>query len=232
MQGEPTSRDPFLHSRGMRIPKDAQITKGRMRGALKGNSYERRECAAALRMVRKDDIVLELGGGIGYLSTLIAIKRNVRAIHVYEANPSLTPYIRALHVANGVKNATVYNALLGAGSGGPVQFYVRRNLLASSMDSGPDKGDIIATEMIEQRDINAVLADLRPTVLICDIEGAEAQLLPAADLSCLRVAIVELHPQWIGQRGVQAVFDAMHRAGLTYFPKASDAKVVTFRKDW
>ena len=50
--------------------------------------------------------------------------------------------------------------------------------------------------------------------------------------SSLRVAIIELHPQWIGQSGVQAVFDAMSKAGLTYFPKASESKVVTFRKDW
>ena len=30
----------------------------------------------------------------------------------------------------------------------------------------------------------------------------------------------------------QSILDAMHRAGLTYFPKASEAKVVTFRKGW
>jgi hypothetical protein len=69
-------------------------------------------------------------------------------------------------------------------------------------------------------------------VLVCDIEGAEAELLPAGDWSGLRAAVVELHPQWIGQAGVQAVFDAMQRAGLTYFPRASQAKVVTFRKGW
>jgi len=44
-------------------------------------------------------------------------------------------------------------------------------------------------------------------------------------------AVVELHPQWIGQSGVQAVFDAMHKAGLTYFPRLSQSKVVTFKKD-
>ena len=30
--------------------------------------------------------------------------------------------------------------------------------------------------------------------------------------------------------GVQAVFDAFHRAGLTYFPRISHAKVVCFKK--
>jgi hypothetical protein len=85
---------------------------------------------------------------------------------------------------------------------------------------------------VPQRPLAEALAEARPTVLVCDIEGAEATLLPEGDWSCLRLAVIELHPQWIGQAGVQAVFDAMHRAGLTYFPKASEGKVVTFRRGW
>ncbi len=232
MDGAPTPRDPFLRSRGMKIPKHPQITTGRVRGAIKGETYERKECDAVMRMVQDDDVVLELGGGIGYMSTLIATHKKVRTVHTYEANPTLIPYIRSVHEANEVTNVTVHNALLADGPGEPVPFYVRQNFLGSSMDKSIDENSIVSTEMIEQRDINAVLAELKPTVLVCDIEGAEAHLLPAADLSCLRVAIVELHPQWIGQAGVQAVFDTMHRAGLTYFPKASEAKVVSFRKGW
>ncbi|WP_146589034.1 FkbM family methyltransferase [Puniceibacterium confluentis] len=226
------TRDPYLHSRGMKIPKHPDITTGRVRGALKADTYERKECDAVLRMVRAGDTVLELGGGIGYMSTLIATHKKVRAVHCYEANPTLIPYIHSVHAANGVDNVTVHNALLSPGPGQPLPFYIRKNFLGSSMDRDADVESIIATEMVEQRDINAVLSDLKPDVLVCDIEGAEAQLLPAADLSCLRVAVVELHPQWIGQSGVQAVFDTMHRAGLTYFPKGSEAKVVSFRKGW
>ena len=225
-------KNPFLHSRGLKIPKHPQITTGRVRGAIREETYERKECDAVMRMVQDDDVVLELGGGIGYMSTLIATHKKVREVHTYEANPTLIPYIRSVHEANEVTNVTVHNALLADGPGDPVPFYVRQNFLGSSMDKSIDEDSIVSTEMIEQRDINAVLSELKPTVLVCDIEGAEAHLLPAADLSCLRVAIVELHPQWIGQTGVQAVFDTMHRAGLTYFPKASEAKVVSFRKGW
>jgi hypothetical protein len=31
---------------------------------------------------------------------------------------------------------------------------------------------------------------------------------------------------------VQAVFDAFAKAGLTFFPRRSNKKVVTFRRDW
>jgi hypothetical protein len=74
------------------------------------------------------------------------------------------------------------------------------------------------------------IAALRPDVLICDIEGAEEMVLPLLDLSGLRAAIVELHPQYIGLRGVQKVFDAMNGGGLVYNPRRSNAKVVTFSR--
>ncbi|SMX36086.1 FkbM family methyltransferase [Maliponia aquimaris] len=233
MDGSETpERDPYLHSRGMKIPKHPQITRGRTRAALKQDGYERKECDAVLRVVREGDRVLELGGGIGYMSTLLSVKKKVASVVSYEANPALIPYIRSMHAANGVENVDLRNALLSPELGDPVPFYVRRNFLASSMDRDADPDTVTEEVQIMRHAIGPVLEDVRPDVLVCDIEGAEAHLLPAGDWSSLRVAVIELHPQWIGQSGVQAVFDAMQRAGLTYFPRASEAKVVTFRKDW
>lgn len=228
----PAPRDPYLYSRGLKIPKHPQITRGRIRGALKSDTYERKECDAVMRVVRPGDRVLELGGGIGYMSTLLSVKKQVARVVSYEANPALIPYIRSVHAANGVKNVDLRNALLSPQAGDPVPFYVRKNFLASSMDRAADPDTVIEEVAIMQHDIAPVLEAERPNVLVCDIEGAEADLLPAADWTGLRAAVIELHPQWIGQSGVQAVFDAMQRAGLTYFPKASEAKVVTFRKGW
>ena len=225
-------RSPFLRSRGLLIPKHPQITTGRLRAALRSDSYERKECDAVARVVQEGDVVLELGGGIGYMSTLLSVKRKVAQVVSYEANPALIPYIASVHAANEVKNVEVRNALLTAEGGDPVAFHVRRNFLASSMDREADPESITETVQIDQHRLSDVLEEVRPDVLVCDIEGAEAGLLPAGDWSGLRCAIIELHPQWIGQSGVQAVFDAMQRAGLTYFPKASEAKVVTFRKGW
>lgn len=225
--------DPYLRSRGMKIPKNPQITKGMIRVSLKKNEYERKEADAVMKMVQADDVVLELGGGIGYMSTLIASKKAVKEVHTYEANPALIPYIHEMHAANGVTDrVTVHNKLLAARKGEPVDFFVRENFLASSMDASSDPDSIVATHQIEVENINTVLKDLKPTVLVCDIEGAEEHLLPEGDFSCLRAAIIELHPQWIGQKGVQAVFDTMQRAGLTFFPKPSEGKVVVFKKGW
>ncbi|KID12521.1 FkbM family methyltransferase [Rhodobacteraceae bacterium PD-2] len=219
-------------SRGMKIPKHPDLTRGRVRGALKQGTYERKECDAVLRVVRAGDRVLELGGGIGYMSTLLSVKAGAGHVTSYEATPALIPYIRSVHAANGVTNVDLRNALLSPEAGAPVPFYIRRNFLASSMDPSTEKDAITQEVAIDRHALAPVLAEVRPDVLVCDIEGAEATLLPAGDWSGLRAAVIELHPQWIGQSGVQAVFDAMARAGLTYFPKASEAKVVTFLKGW
>lgn len=220
----------MIASRGMRFPIAPAVPLGRSAAALREDRYEARETEAALKLVRKGDVVLELGGGIGYMSTLLATHRAPAHIHVFEANPTLIPYIRRVHAENGVTNATVHHAILGPATGAAT-FYVRRNFLASSL--APIEGtEVIEEVQIEQRATAAVMAEIKPTLLICDIEGAEAEVLPQMDLTGLRAAIIELHPQWIGPKGVNAVFSAMIDAGLAYHAKTSTNKVVCFRREW
>ncbi|PIE06469.1 MAG: FkbM family methyltransferase [Rhodobacterales bacterium] len=224
----------MLRSRGLLFPDEPDFLIRKTRRLLRRNDYEAREAHAVRALVGPDDVALELGAGIGFLSTLMARSCKARAVHSFEANPRLIPYIRRVHAANGVTGkVTLTNALLGAAPG-KATFYERENFAASSLspDAPGVNSPVIATHEVEVREIGAEMRRIRPTALVCDIEGAEAEVLPAADLSGLRVAVVELHPQWIGQKGVQAVFDAFHAAGLTFYPKTSNKKVVTFMKGW
>lgn len=223
----------FIKSRGIRFPNDPRIINARTRKALRSGDYERREAEAVKAHVGPDDVVIELGAGMGYMSAFMANNLRAREVHAFEANPGLIPYIEAVYAANDITTARVTNAILGPRKG-KANFYVRKNFLASSLTEDPKgmKSAVVSVEKVDVLNARTVFREIAPTVLVCDIEGAEADLLPAADLSSLRLAIVELHPQWIGQAGVRAVFDAMHAAGLTYFPHSSDKKVVTFKKDW
>lgn len=223
----------FIKSRGIRFPNDKRIINARNRRALRSGDYERREAEAVKAHVGPDDVVIELGAGMGYMSAFMAKNLRAKEVHAFEANPGLIPYIDAVYAANGITTAKVTNAILGPRKG-KAEFYARKNFLASSLEKEPKgmKSAVVAVEKVDVLNVKTVFKEIRPSVLVCDIEGAEADLLPAADLSSLRVAVVELHPQWIGQAGVQAVFDAMHAAGLSYFPRSSDKKVVTFKKGW
>lgn len=229
----PEDAPALIRSRGLRIPNDPAVIDQKKRRLLRRGEYERREVEAVKALVRPEDVVLELGGGLGYMSTFMSHNRKVGAVHTYEANPALIPFIQRVHAENGVENVTIHNALLGSRKG-KAKFYVRENFLASSMEENPEgeKSPVVQVEEIEVENAKAAVKAIKPTFLVCDIEGAEADILPLPDFSGLRGAVIELHPQWIGAAGVRAVFDAMHKAGLTFFPRVSNKKVVAFLRDW
>ncbi len=229
----PQTAPAVIRSRGMRIPYDPKVIDPKKRRLLRSGDYERREVEAVKALVRPEDVVLELGAGLGYMSTFMSHNRKVGEIHAYEANPGLIPFIKRVHGENGVDNVTLHNALLGARKG-KAKFYIRENFLASSMVANPagEKSPVSRVEEIAVENAKSAVKAIKPTFLVCDIEGAEAEILPLPDFSNLRGAVIELHPQWIGPKGVRAVFDAMHNAGLTFFPRVSNKKVVAFLRDW
>lgn len=232
MAKDTPNRDPFVRSRGMKFPKDGNFITGQLRASLREDRYERKESDCVLKLVRDDDVVIELGAGVGYMSTLVATKRKIRSVHAFEANPALIPYIKSVHEANGLENAHVTHAILGKRAGS-VDFYTRRNLLSSSMMAlDTDTPENVEKVKVDVLNAGHVFRDIKPTILIADIEGAEADLLPQLDLSILRGAMIELHPQHIGPAGVNAVFSAMIAAGLAYYARASTQKVVCFRRAW
>ena len=222
---------PFVMSRGLRFPKHRDFIQGALRRRLRKNRHEPKMTEAALGMVGAGDTVIELGAGIGYLSALIATSIDIKSIHSFEANPHLVPYIQSVHAANGLTNAHVTHAILGKRKG-TAAFYVRDDLMSSSMmaqDSDPPEPQ---TEKVDVLNANTAFRDIAPTVLLCDIEGAEADLLPDLDLSNLRAAVVKLHPEFIGKAGVSTIFQAFMDADLCYDASVSSNKVVAFRRDW
>ena len=221
---------PFIASRGILLPDNPVFLDWRTRRALTEDAYEAKECLAVLKLIKPGDVVMELGAGIGYISTLIAKQTKAERVHSFEANTDLIPYIKKVHQANNVQNATVENAVLGVGNA-ITTFYVRRNFLSSSLDPMDGSG-VVCEHSVPILDINETLKRIAPSVLVCDIEGGEVELIPKMDLSSLRAVVIELHPKLIRKHGVKRIFDAMHAAGLVYFPRWSDAKVVCFRRDW
>ena len=174
----PNSDFPVMHSRGVMVPRDPAVMTPKLRRALRLNGYEAKEVNAALKCVADGDTVLELGGGIGFVSTFLAKKRAVKAIHTYVANPHLIAFQHQMHALNEVTTVTTHNALLAPRKGKPQSFYVRENFLASSLSPEVSNMPVKSVEEVEVLGLNTVFRDVKPDVFICDIEGAEADLLP------------------------------------------------------
>ncbi len=211
----------IMRSRGLGFPLDPEVIYRRRRLGLRRDSHKLDAANAVLKTVRPDDTVVELGAGIGYLTALMATKLGVRHLHAFEIDPQLICYMRSVFEANGIAHVTLRHAALGPADG-TATCYLRDR----TDDAAPTE-----VKNVEVVNANTLFQRLRPTVLICDIGGAEAALLPAMDLSGLRCAIVELHPHLTGPAGTKAVFNALHAAGLTYSATGSVGRTVTFQRE-
>lgn len=168
MNDESTTRDPFITSKGMKFPKDGVFITGQLRAALRENRYEAKEAFCVLKLVRDEGTVIELGAGIGFMSTLVATKRNIKNVFAFEANPDLIPYIQSVHAANELTNAHVVHGILGKRNGSS-KFYVRKNLLSSSMEQHEEDTPENTTEMkVDVLNASHVFKEIKPTILIAD----------------------------------------------------------------
>jgi len=179
-------------------------------------------------MVRDGDRVLELGAGVGLVSTIAAKKTDPKNVICVEANPGLLPLIAETHRINGVSDVTVLGGVAVAqDDGGEVSFYLREHFWASSMTPGPDAREV----KVPRVGIADLIARHAPQVLSMDIEGAEAALMAGVDLGPCRTVMMELHPRVYGQVGTASIFRKMHEQGFTYDARRSrGGTVVVFSR--
>ena len=72
------------------------------------------------------------------------------------------------------------------------------------------------------------LNQIRPTMLVVDIEGGEETLFEDVDLTGVKKIMIELHQPTIGRRGMKKVFDLLSAQNFHYEVWHSYYGVVTF----
>jgi predicted methyltransferase len=83
-----------LIAAGVRVPLDRRIVTQPIETALRSGDYEADETRSLPDVVRVGDRVLELGAGMGFVSTILAKRTKAAKIVAMEANPQLIPFIR------------------------------------------------------------------------------------------------------------------------------------------
>jgi hypothetical protein len=122
------------------------------------------------------------------------------------------------------------NAVVGTEGGGEAEFYLRRDFWASSMEPGSRPWE--RSVRVPRAALADLLAETKATVISCDLEGGEAGLFDAVDLSGVRAVVMELHPKVYGADGVQAIRHRLEGAGLGLVPVERATTVRTFlRRD-
>lgn len=193
-----------------------------IRDAFARNYYEAEERNELASLLQEGEVVLEVGAGIGFISTLCAKDERVRAVYAVEANPGLIPICRRTHELNGVQ-VTVYNEVL-AREDGIAEFHIHQDFWASSTTGWP--GSVRTT--VKQTSFQRRLDEIAPTLLIVDIEGGELTLFDDVRLPTVRKIMVEVHMPVIGRAGVKHLFDTLSAQGFHYDPHHSNRAIVTF----
>ena len=174
-----------------------------------GNSYEKPERDLVASTLRDNDIVMEIGSGLGVISALCAKRIGSRRVFTYEANPELEPLIRETHALNEV-SPSLSICLLGEAPGSR-EFWITREFWASSMIRPNAAAQCVRVPVIP---LNEELRRVQPTFLIVDIEGGEVELFDFADLTSVHRIAMEIHPNVIGETGVERLGERLASAGF------------------
>ena len=102
----------YIQVAGVVIPPDPAVVTPVIRRAMLEGRFETEEARQIPRIVRPGDRVLEIGAGIGFISTLLSRERRVASVLAVEANPHLIDYMVRLHARNRVRKVRRLNAVL------------------------------------------------------------------------------------------------------------------------
>lgn len=219
-----------LRVNGVCINPDNPALSPSMRARICSANYEVHEARCVTTLVEPEEIILELGGGIGYISSLVWNTGRASQIVVVEANPDTIPVIQETHTLNNVK-ALVLNgvAMPDCGKESFIPFYVRSDFWASSLF--PEPWGYSREVSVPCLDFKALLATHQPSLLICDIEGGEANLLGSIPcMPSVRKIVLELHQDVTGAEGIRDIFLNLSKQGFAYDPFLSQRGVVVFRR--
>ena len=209
--GEPAPLPPWgstVEMDGITLRVDERMSPYNVRKVLAGR-HTQHERTLLAPVLRPDDTVLELGGGIGTVAITCARIVGSERVHAYEANPEIESLVRDNYALNDV-SPTLHVAMVGE-TAGTRTFYLGERFSRSSIYDCQE-GDRTVEVPVEP--LSDVMAAIRPSVMVVDIQGGEAELVRYADFSELRVLLIELHPDITGMAEATRIRRAIRAAGL------------------
>jgi FkbM family methyltransferase len=202
-------RPEQIRVHGVKVPLDDRWLTPEIRRGLYEGWYERPEARAVRNTLRPSDRYLEVGAGIGVVTTVACQVIGSDRVTAFEANPQLIDVIRRTAAVNGC-HPEVVNALLGRDDQ-PQDFFIQHEFWTSSVDPTTGGRPVI----VPGRPFDAELQRVQPTYLMLDIEGAEIELLAGQLLpSAVRAVCMEVHPGVVGRAQVHKLVRHLEDQGF------------------
>jgi FkbM family methyltransferase len=154
------------------------------------------------------DRVVEIGGGIGFVSLLCAKICGPQNVLTYEANSKMVATIQRNYALNNLTPTLRSKAVTA--SDREVTFFISDNIISSSLHERKEgRAQIIPADPLDE-----VIAEWKPTALVMDVEGAETSILPASALTGVKKLIMELHPHIVGEAAIADLKGYLQKLGF------------------
>ena len=194
--------------KGIKIPVLDNLPRD-LQEAFYSGCYEKFELKIVKFQLQQNDIVMELGTGIGLLSSFCARKIGNERVFTYEANPALEPVIRDTYNLNNV-SPNLEMCMLGD-QAGEQTFYIAKGFWESSIiKHHPDFRPV----KISVKAFNEEVKRINPSFLILDIEGGEYEFFKYANLHNIQKIAMEVHERIIGSEKAEFVKSRLIEAGF------------------
>ena len=216
-----------------KIAYDPDVITDAVIDTISDGHYERFEARRAAQMIEDGDRVIELGAGLGFLSTLILDRKQVTDYQAVEADPRLPAMIQRTHDLNDVRGPlTIHNVVATCDKtmidAGTVEFHVGEKFCASSL-----LGTVSArkhTVQVPVVSLTDMIRKQQSNALILDIEGAEAGVINGTPLDGINKILMETHPHRLGPAGIRDLFRNLDAQGFMYVGEWSAGHVTGFRR--
>lgn len=187
------------------------------------NNYESAERKIVKSLISQDDVVLEIGAAVGVLAKFYSDLSPKKHILI-EANTALMPILRKN--VKGI-NCEVINAL-GSWESGSQKFYISNSFYSSSSARRHESDEEVVLDKI---DLNSVIKKYRCSVVICDVEGFEYDLISRLDLGSVTKIILEVHQ--VGSNVLESLvklLEYLRESGFEINLRLCESNVLVFVK--
>ncbi|MGI9592819.1 MAG: FkbM family methyltransferase [Myxococcota bacterium] len=198
---------------GIRVALSPRFSYKLMRRVCQGG-YEDDDVLKVRATLEPEDVVLELGAGLGVVASACAQIVGSERVFCFEANPALERDIRRTFELNGVE-PSLEMAAVGPRAG-EVELWIGKHFWSSSL---VEREKLDETVRVPQRALRDVLEAHDPSYLMVDIEGGEYELFRGADLRNVRKLAIEMHPHVIGSEKVDEAMGWLQDAGFEEIPE-------------
>ncbi|MCP3683240.1 MAG: FkbM family methyltransferase [bacterium] len=188
------------------------------------NEYEFEDAKVLKSILKSTDVVLCIGGGIGFIATLSA--KYAKKVSVVEANPDCIPTILNTASMNNVV-LDIYEGILTK-ENGTSTFFITDDIWSSSLLYSKSQRGILCHHI----KISAFQKEVNANVLVVDIEGGEYDLLKVWDFQSVERILVEFHPNLLSSSQLTEIIVHLTSEGfLLDFAVTDSIRHMLFKKE-